>query len=53
MIILLNNKIELIAVNRIKDAILQSNILEPFIDDNDKTPSWDGNIFVYKLFLVY
>lgn len=45
---MLNNKIELIAVNRIKDAILQSNILEPFIDDNDKTPSWDGNIFVYK-----
>lgn len=43
-----NSKIELIAVNRIKDAILRSDILEPYIDDNDKTPSWDGNIFVYK-----
>ncbi|MFL0251160.1 hypothetical protein ACJDT4_12055 [Clostridium neuense] len=43
-----NNKTELIAVNRVKDIILESDILEPYIDDNDKTPSWDGNIFVYK-----
>jgi hypothetical protein len=46
--ILNNSKTELIAVGRIKDAILESDILEPYIDDNDKTPSWDGNIFVYK-----
>lgn len=45
---MLNNKTEQIAVGRVKDAILQSNILEAFIDDNDKTPSWDGNILVYK-----
>lgn len=43
-----NNRIEMIGVNRIRDAILRSYILEPYIDDNDKTPSWDGNIFVYK-----
>lgn len=45
---MVNNKTELIAVGRVKDAILQSDILVPFIDDNDKTPSWDGNIMVYK-----
>lgn len=43
-----NNKIELTAVNRVEDAVISSNILEPYIDNNDKTPSWDGNIFVYE-----
>ncbi|HEY8892895.1 MAG TPA: hypothetical protein VIM70_21940 [Clostridium sp.] len=45
---MLNNKTEQIAVSGVINAILQSNILEPFIDSNDKTPSWDGNILVYK-----
>lgn len=41
-------RIEEIAVNRLKDLIMKSQILEPYIDSNDKTPSWDGNIFVYS-----
>ncbi|MBU3159508.1 hypothetical protein KPL37_07030 [Clostridium frigoris] len=45
---MLNNRTEQIAVGRVKDAILQSRILEPLIDENDKTPSWDGNILMYK-----
>ena len=28
--------------------IASSSVLEPFLDKNDRTPSWDGNIFVYK-----
>ena len=43
-----NKRIEETAVNALKAALLRCPILESFIDSNDKTPSWDGTVFVYK-----
>lgn len=43
-----NKRIEEVAVNILKNALLKSPYLESYIDSNDKTPSWDGNIIVYK-----
>lgn len=42
----MSNKIERLAVTEIIKMISRSDYLEPFIDLNDKTPSWDGNIFM-------
>lgn len=36
------------AVDFIKTEIRKSKRMFPYIDDNDKTPSWDGNIFLYS-----
>lgn len=41
-------KIEEISINKLTDLILSSDRIEPYIDCNDKTPSWDGNLFLYK-----
>ena len=35
------------AVDFIKTEIRKSKRMFPYIDDDDKTPSWDGNIFLY------
>ena len=35
------------AVNAVKDYIDSTDILRSFLADNDKTPLWDGTIFVY------
>jgi hypothetical protein len=43
-----SKRTEDLAVNRLIEAIYKNDNLEPYIDTNDKTPSWDGNIFVYK-----
>ena len=43
-----NKRIEETAVNTLKATLLRCPILESFIDSNDKTPSWDGTVFVYK-----
>ena len=43
-----NNKIELLATNAVKDCLLMTDTLRPFINENDKTPSWDGEVFMYK-----
>lgn len=40
--------IEKIATSSIKNLISRSSYLEPIINDNDKTPVWDGDIFVYR-----
>ena len=41
--------IEKIATNNIEEEILKnSDCLSPYINSNDKTPLWDGNIFVYS-----
>lgn len=41
--------IEKIATNKIEEEILKnSDCLSPYINSNDKTPLWDGNIFVYS-----
>jgi len=40
--------IEKIATSCIKMLLSRSPYLQPIIDDNDKTPVWDGDIFVYN-----
>ncbi|MCM3240704.1 hypothetical protein M3589_23905 [Heyndrickxia oleronia] len=42
------SKIEEIAVAAIKNEVLRSNFLANDIPVNDKTPSWDGEIWVYN-----
>lgn len=43
-----NKRIEESAINILKGALLNSPYLEHHIESNDKTPSWDGNVIVYK-----
>lgn len=44
-----NTDIEEFATNKIKEQVLKNNdCLRPFINDNDKTPLWDGTIFIYN-----
>ena len=43
-----NKRIEETATTTLKSVLLRCPILESFIDSNDKTPSWDGTVFVYK-----
>ena len=40
---------EIIAKNKFESEIIENNnTLKPFFSDNDKTPLWDGQIFMYK-----
>lgn len=41
-------RIEETATTALKAALLTCSILESYIDSNDKTPSWDGTVFVYE-----
>lgn len=41
-------RIEEAATTALKSALLRCPILESYIDTNDKTPSWDGTVFIYK-----
>lgn len=43
-----SNAIEILAVNAVKSSITISNYLTPFIADNDKEPTWDGNVYIYN-----
>ena len=40
--------IEKFAVNAVEDIVNSSDHLSSFIADNDKEPSWDGNVEVYR-----
>ena len=40
--------IENIAVLKVKNEIAKYNCLKDFINVNDRTPMWDGDIFIYK-----
>jgi len=40
--------IETISVNAVRDSIVVSDFLDQFIADNDKEPSWDGFVYIYK-----
>lgn len=40
--------IESAAISEVKDSILCCDILSPYISENDKEPSWDGFIYIYK-----
>lgn len=39
--------IELSSINKLSDALLRAERVEPDIRSNDKTPSWDGELRVY------
>jgi len=43
-----NKRIEETATTALKAVLLRCPILDSYIDSNDKTPSWDGAVFVYK-----
>ena len=36
------------AVSAVVDSISKTDVLSPFINDGDKEPSWDGNIYIYE-----
>lgn len=39
--------IEKKGINKIKDILLETNSINTFIKENDKTPIWDGEIYIY------
>lgn len=41
-------KIEQNAVNEVRDFIDSTSCLRSYLEENDKTPLWDGSVFVYK-----
>jgi hypothetical protein len=43
-----NKTIETLSTNAVKNAVCLSPYLSEYIDDNDKTPSWDGFVYVYN-----
>jgi hypothetical protein len=40
-------QIELTGIIKLKDCLIRSDFLQPYMNENDKTPSWDGYIYVY------
>ena len=40
--------IETLSVNAVRNSIVICPILDQFIPDNDKEPSWDGNVYIYN-----
>lgn len=43
-----NNRIERAAVRAVEEYLDKCPKLEPYIDSNDKTPIYDGSIYVYN-----
>lgn len=43
-----NKAIEEKAIICFKDYILDSKVISPFLNENDKEPCWDGHLFVYS-----
>ena len=43
-----SKKIEELATNKVRDKITQTDKLSPYINENDKTPAWDGTVLLYK-----
>lgn len=41
------NAIETLSISAVRDSITVSEFLQPFINDNDKEPSWDGHVYIY------
>lgn len=40
--------IETIAISKVKESLTVNAYLSPFLNENDKEPSWDGQIYLYK-----
>jgi len=47
-VLLSTTRIEMFGITMLVQDLCKSRFLEPYIDMNDKTPSWDGNVFVYE-----
>lgn len=41
-------KIEKLSINNLRLLIAKHPLLDDYINDNDKEPSWDGSIYVYS-----
>jgi hypothetical protein len=41
------SNIEKMGIGWLETQVAESKILEPYFKENDRTPSWDGSIFVY------
>ena len=39
--------IEKLATSAVEESISKTDVLDPFVNDGDKEPSWDGNIYIY------
>ena len=44
----MSEQIEMMGIIKLKDCLIRSKYLIPHINENDKTPSWDGFIFLYS-----
>lgn len=40
--------IEMTSINKLKDCLLRTEVIKPYINENDKIPSWDGELLVYN-----
>ena len=40
--------IEKLATSAVEDSISRTDVLSPLINEGDKEPSWDGNIYIYE-----
>ena len=39
--------IEKLATSAVVESISKTDVLDPFVNDGDKEPSWDGNVYIY------
>ena len=39
---------EILATSAVKTSISKTDVLSPFINEKDKEPSWDGNIYIFS-----
>ena len=39
--------IEKLATSAVEESISLTDVLDPFLNDGDKEPSWDGNVYIY------
>jgi hypothetical protein len=44
----MSKRIEIIGITNLKQILLRSEYLIPDITENDRTPSWDGFVELYK-----
>ena len=40
--------LEIMATSALKRSIAETELLSPFINEKDREPSWDGNIYIYS-----
>lgn len=43
-----NSVIEMYSINKLTDSVLRTGVIEPGVNENDKTPSWDGELRLYR-----